>query len=185
MIRILPPPPPPFPLPHRRQSPVGLSGRFPPTRTCGLAPVTAAVFPRAHRRAGKADPPRAAPGPGTTPPGDSDTAVGLFGPAGAGIGSEMRFRRLGGPERGRAHWSSMSNRVLWIQYLDSRRACTLFLLLRRRLLKRLCRRDPHTIWVVTTLTSFLAVCFNTRGHSSKGRIRIATPNSEWSRANSE
>jgi hypothetical protein len=73
------------------------------------------------------------------------------------------------------------NRVLWIQYLDSRRACTLFLLLRRLSSKETYVSETHTqIWVVTRLTSFLAVCFNTRGHSSNGRIRIATPNSEWS-----
>ncbi len=65
------------------------------------------------------------------------------------------------------------NRVLGIQqYLDSMRACTLFLLLRRLSSEEtMSTRLTHDLWCNWTgLTSFLADCFNTLGPALNGNF---------------
>ncbi len=78
------------------------------------------------------------------------------------------------------------NRVLGRQRLDSAMACILFL----RLLPAVYRRDSesvagpgrtHDLWI-DGLTSFLAVCFDTRGHKDQRQIPPLTNYSELSRS---
>ncbi len=62
--------------------------------------------------------------------------------------------------------------VLGIQRLDSTRACTLFLLLRRLSAEETMSTILTPDCGVTGLTSFLAVCFNTLGPALNGNFGL-------------